>query len=217
MKIFRRALYATLILCLAVFVGAIFFRIYIGEHYPKDAVRIVFTDELTDYYERTDDFKVYTQKLRTPYDDNKNATFFAEGLYLVPDAAHLQITLRYNDKALDNVKSHYKLDSLPETDEGLFRYELRISYNTDENGTDYKTVPLSYYAEHTAYMYHYEKLAFDGVSFENAAWMCVDIYLKGEEECFGSIPVYEANFEFDGHLYPYEMEEKHISEGDLPK
>lgn len=217
MKIFRRALYATLILCLALFVAAIFFRIYIGEHYPKDTVRIVFTDELTEYYEGTDDFKVYTQTLRTPYDDNKNATFFAEGLFLVPKAEHLQITLRYNQKALNKVKEHYKLESLPEMDEGLFRYELRISYNTDESGNDYQTVPAAYLSESTAYMYHYDKLAFEGVNFEGASWMCVDIYLDGQEEKFGSVLVYEANFEYDGELYPYGMEEKRIPKGDLPK
>ena len=217
MKIFRRALCVTLILCLVLFVAAIFFRIYIGEHYPKDTVRIAFTDGLTDYYESTDDFKVYTQTLRTPYDNNKKATFFAEGLYLVPDAEHLQITLRYNEKALDTVKEHYKLDTLPENAENLFRYELRISYNTDENGTDYKTVAASYLKESDAYMYHYGKLAFDGVDFEGAAWMCVDIYLEGQEEKFGSVLVYEANFEFDGKLYPYEMEEKRIPKRDLPK
>lgn len=217
MKIFRRALYVTLILCLALFVAAILFRIYIGEHYPKDSVRIVFTEKLTEYYESTDDFKVYTQTLRTPYDDNKSATFFAEGLYLVPEAEHLQITLRYNEAALENVKEHYKLDALPEIDEGLFRYELRISYNTDANGTSYATVPAAYLSESTAYIYHYDKLAFENVNFEGAAWMCVDIYLAGEEEKFGSVLVYEANFEFDGELYPYGMEEKRIPKGDLPK
>lgn len=217
MKIFRRALYVTLILCLALFIAALFFRIYIGEHYPKDTVRIVFNDSLTDYYETTDDFKVYTQKLRAPYDDNKEGNFFADGLYLVPDADHLQITLRYNNSALANVKEKYKLEDALAPKEGLFRYVLRASYNTDKDGTDYRTYESSYIRESDAYMYHYTKLAFDGVDYEGAAWMCVDIYLEGQEECFGSVIVYEANFEFDGALYPYEMEEKSIPKGDLPK
>jgi len=218
MKIFRRALYFTLIACLVIFVAAIFFRIYMNEHYPKDSVRIVFTEKLTDYYESADDFRVYTQKLRTPYDKTKGATFFAEELYLVPEAEHLQITLRYNEKSLENVKEYYKLDALPEIKEEMFRYELRISYNTDENGTDYVTVPLSYYAEYTAYgMYRYDKLAFDGADFDGAAWMCIDIYLDGQDEKFGSVLVYESNFEFDGKLYPYGIDEKRIPKGDLPK
>lgn len=216
MKIFRRALSVTLIICLALIVAALFFRIYIGEHYPKDSTRIVFTPALEEYYSEVDDFKVYTQKLRAPYDDNKDGNFFADGLYLVPDADHLQITLRYSDGALDNVAAKYKLEDALVRADGLFRYELRASYNTTAEGSDYRTYESSYISESDAYMYHYTKLAFDGVVFEGASWMCVDIYLVGQEECFGSLIVYEASFEFDGELYPYEIQEKRIPKGDLP-
>ncbi len=217
MKIFKKALYALLIICLALLVAAIIFRIFIAEHYPKDTVRIVYTDALADYYEKNDEVKVYTQKLRTPYDSAQNGSFFADGLYLIPDADHLQITLRYNESSLETVAEKYgKEESIPLSD-GLFRYVLTVSYNKDAEGTDYRTYESSYMKESDAFMYHYTKLAFDGVSFEDAAWMRVDIYFEGEEECFGSVIVYESNFEYNGTLHPYEMEEKKISKGDLPK
>ncbi len=216
MKIFKKALFALLILCLVALIAALVFRIFIAEHYPKDTVRIVFTDSLTEYYHKTDDFKVYTQDLRTPYDDAKNGSFFADGLYFIPDAEHLQITLRYNESSLKTVAEKYGREELSPSD-GLFRYALTVSYNSDAEGTDFRTYESSYMKESDAFMYHYTKLAFDGVSFENAAWMRVDIYLEGEEECFGSVIVYEANFEYNGTLYPYETKEKKISKGDLPR
>ncbi len=216
MKIFKRALYALLIVCLAALIAALFFRIYISEHYPKDSVRIVFTDALTEHYRATDDFKVYTQELRTPYDDAKNGSFFADGLYLVPRGENVQVTLRYNTSALETVAEKYEREEPLAPADGLFRYTLTVSYNQDEGGTDYRTYGASYMAESDAFMYHYTKLAFDGVSFEGAAWMRVDIYLADEQEAFGSIIVYEKNFEYGGELYPYEMEEKRISKGDLP-
>lgn len=217
MKIFKRVLYALLILCLAALIAALGFRIFISEHYPKDSVRIVFTEPLERYYRETEDFKVYTQELRTPYDDSKAASFFADGLYVVPDAEHLQITLRHNQSALETVALKYGREDPLLPAEGLFRYELTVSYNSEADGTDFRTYASSHLAESEAYLYRYAKLAFDGVSFDGARWARVDIYLVGEEECFGSVIVYEANFEYGGNLYPYELEEKRISKGDLPK
>ncbi len=217
MKIFRRALYALLILLLAAFAAALIFRIVIGEHYPKDTTRFVFTESLTDLYRETGEIDAYTQKLRTPYDDAKEGNFFADSPYYIPAAEHLQITVRYNESSLANVKDKYKLQEPLERKDGLFRYVLRVSYNTDAEGNDYRSYEASYSKESDAFMYHYTKLAFDGVSFEGAAWMCVDVYLLGEEEAFSSIVVYESNFEFDGQLYPYEMEKVRIPKGSFPK
>lgn len=217
MKIFKKALYALLILCLIALFAALFFRIFIAEHYPKDSVRIVFTDALTEYYKKTDDFKVYTQDLRTPYDSAKDGSFFADGLYLIPDAGNLQITLRYNQSSLETVAEKYKKTEPLTVSNELFSYKLTVSYNTDAQGTNFVSYDASYMKESDAFMYHYTKLAFDGVSFEGAAWMRVDIYLAGEEECFGSVIVYESNFEYGGELYPYTMDEKRISKGDLPQ
>ena len=217
MKIFRRALYALLILLLVAFAAALIFRIVIGDRYPKDTTQFVFTDTLTEYYRDKGELDAYTQKLRTPYDDAKEGNFFANSPYYVPDADHLQVTLRYNESSLSNVKDKYNLESTPERKDGLFRYVLRVSYNTDAEGDNYQSYEAAYVKESDAYMYHYTKLAFDGVSFEGAAWMCIDVYLVGEEECFGSVVVYEANFEFEGKLYPYEMEKARIPKGSLPQ
>ena len=216
MKIFRRALYGLLVVCLLALFAALFGRMYIQEYYPKDSLRIVFTDSLTDHYNATEDFKVYTQKIRAPYDDNKNACFFAKGLYLIPDAQTVQVTMRYNDQMLDAVAAKYKLESL-EPKEGLFRYTLTVSYNQDEDGTDFRTYDAVYSKESSAFLYHYNKLVFEGVDFENAAWMRVDVYLVGEEEAYGAVTVYEANFEYNGELFPYEMKEEKIAKRDLPK
>ena len=217
MKIFRRALYGFLIVCLIALFAALLFRIYIQEQYPEESVRMVFTEQLTEYYNATDDFKVYTQKIRAPYDDNNDGNFFAEELYVVPNADHLQVTLRYSDAALERIAKAYGKTEPLVPSEGLFRYVLTASYNSDESGNDFRTYESAYCKETSAYMYHYDKLAFDGAEFDGAAWMRVDIYLAGEEKLFGSIIVYESNFEYDGDVHPYELEERSIDKGDLPQ
>ncbi len=198
MKMFKRAMVLCLVLCLSLVFGAVVFRIHIAEHYPKDTVRMVFTEPLAAYYhENRATFAPKTQNIRFPYDSAEDGNFFASGLIAVKEAGNLQVTLRYNESTLPKVAGFYGLAEVPEASDGLFRYTLTASYNETEEGESYRTYPASYLAEDEAYMYRYGKLVFDGVDFEGAAWMRVDIYFGEEEKPFGHICVYEARA-FDG-------------------
>lgn len=198
MKMFRRAMAIGLAICLAALFIAVLFRIRISQKYPESTVQMIFTPALTEHYrEDPENFKAETQNIRFPYDSADDGNFFANALIVVRDAGNLQVTVRYNESTLPKVAEFYKLKEVPEAEVGLFRYTLTASYNEDAEGEDYKTYSSSFQGEASAYMYHYAKLAFDGVDFEGAAWMRVDIYYADEAEPFGHICVYEARA-FDG-------------------
>lgn len=217
MKIFKRILVLCLVLALVALFGAVGFRIYIADHYPKPSTRIVFTEPLTAFYRADPDaFGAYTQRIRVSYDDNKEGNFFAKNLIAVPDAGNLQITLRYNDSTLTTVASRYDLPAVPEAEEGLFSYSLTVSYRTDDPDGSYRTYDVSYEKESEAYMYHYIKLVFDGVDFTDAVWMRVDIRYADREEIFGSIVVCETQVEIDGYLEEYPFKNYRVKKGDLP-
>ncbi|MBE6655583.1 MAG: hypothetical protein E7609_01775 [Ruminococcaceae bacterium] len=218
MKMFRKAMALCLAFCLCLVFGAVIFRIYIAEHYPKDTVRMVFTDALTEYYEsHSGVIKAETQNIRFPYDSADDGNFFASGLIVVRDAGNLQVTVRYNESSLPKVAAFYKLAETPEPDEGLFRYTLTASYNTTAEGGEYRTYEAGYLSEDDAYMYRYGKLVFDGVDFEGAAWMRVDIYYGEEAEPFGHICVYEAQASDGENMVDMPFSEYKIDKEDLPK
>ena len=193
MKMLRKTLFFCLVLCIIAVFGAILFRIYIAEHYPRDTEKTVFTPALEAHYRADPEgFAAFTQDIRFPYDDAKDGNFFAAALVVVPDADHMQLTVRYNESTLPKVASHYKLPETPAAVDGLFRYTLTVSYNESEDGDDYRTYACSYVAEDAAFMYRYARIAFDGVELDGAVWARVDIYYKEESELFGAIAVYES-------------------------
>ena len=235
MKMFRRVMAVCLALCLILVCGALLFRIFLQEHYPKSTVRMVFTEPLTEYYlENAETFSAKTQKIRFPYDDEKETedeeaaarerakgkgNFFAKGLIVVPEAGNLQVTVRYNKSTLGKVQAYYELPEVPAPADGLFSYTLTASYVDDTTGESYmKTYPSSYLKEEAAFMYRYGKLAFDGVEFENAVWMRVDIHYGEEEEVFGHICVYESRTDDSaGNIVARPFSEYKIKKEDLPK
>ena len=214
MKMFARMLKISLCVFLAVLFVAVIFRIAIAERYPRDTTRFVATEGVKAYYAEAGKLDAYTQDLRTPYEDATNGKFSADGLIVIPAASHLQITMRYNNSAMKTMAEKYKLSEIPTAEEGVFRYTLSVKHNDE---TAFRVYEATLHTESTAYMYHYTKLAFDGVSFEDVAYMRVDIYYEDNTEAYGHIPVYETHFEFEGELYPYESEPFKIPEEDMPQ
>lgn len=218
MKMFRKVMALCLILCLCFVFGAVLFRIYVADHYPKNTVRMVFTDALTEYYHANGgEITAETQNIRFPYDSAEDGNFFASGLILVRDAHNLQVTVRYNESTLSKVAAFYKLTETPAPAEGLFRYTLTASYNTTAEGEDYRTYDASYLLEDDAYMYRYGKLVFDGVDFAGASWMRVDIYYGEEETPFGHICIYESQATDGENIVEMPFFSYKIDKEDLPK
>ena len=218
MKIFQRILILALVLSIALVFVALCVRIYMNEHYPKEATRIVFTDALTEHYQKDPDgFAAYTQSIRVPYDDSEEGGFFAHELILVPSAGNLQITMRYNESVMKTLQEKYKLPEPPLPTEGMFTYRLTVSYLTEDKDGLYKTYDSVYAAESTAFMYTYTKLVFDGVELDGAVWARVDIYYADQKEPLGSVAVYEASMEYEGQRVEYPLKKYRVKKGDLPK
>lgn len=198
-KLLRRVLAITGWVLLAAFFGVVIFRIALGNYYPRQSLRTLYSPSLTAYYEANGLPRGLTQDLRAPYtvDEKGKAegSFFAAGLLWIPDAGEAQITVRYNTASLRKVASFYGKEDYPDA-EGNFTYRLTVSYcGEDKDAATEKSYPLSD-RNYTAFsLYRYERLAFSGVTAEwegmPVRWMRVEIYDKDGGEMFGSIVIYE--------------------------
>ena len=79
--------------CCIFVVGVLGYRIFLSEYTPAAMKNIAYTDTVREHYLATGgNLGAKTQKLRFSYDDEDRGTFFAEGLIIIPDINHLQIT-----------------------------------------------------------------------------------------------------------------------------
>ena len=189
------------VICFLV-IGFLAFRIIIFNYYPAEIKNFYFSDTLTAYYNSTDgDIEVLTQKLRAPYDDEDAGNFFCDNLFVVTEADHLQISLRYND-AIDAVfLEKYGVDI---SESGFDAFNFRLVRNPmTEEGEPVVLAENPEVIDDSIMMYRYAKLVFDGVEFgldegENkAAWIRLEIELVGAEKpTVFMIPVYENHSEY---------------------
>ena len=200
-----------LVLCFSV-VGLLLFRVFTFNHYPPLMKDIYFTDALTEYYNATGgDIGAKTQNLRAPYDDADKGNFFCDNLIVVEGAGNMQISVRYNKSLYDEIYRTYGVKLDPENQD-IFRFSLA------KNGTGEGVISEPLDAELTAtlwdsfMMYRYAKLVFDGVDFEGAKWIRLEITIDGvdRKEPF-VIPIYENN---DDHN---SFKEYKLSSSEAPK
>ncbi len=207
----------------------VLFRIISQKYYPDEMKELAFNQVLTEHYEEKDgQIKVYTQKIRAPYDDPDEGNFFASHLRLIPEAGQLQVTLRYNDGRFAALQEKYGAKALP--DDSAFIFRLQSS-----DGALYE---LSTDTRDEALMYTYRKLTFDGVKIplpseceitmgengreQGSLYLTVDIYLSGLDTPIARLPVYETHIENkdksgDYRLYEYKVESYELSKGERPE
>ena len=165
------------------------FRLVIFKSYPANMKNIYFTDALTEYYhEKNGDINAKTQKLRAPYDNPDFANFFCDNLIIIEGVGELQISVRYNESAIEAMEEKYELSGLIAGSEDLLSFRLSDNY-----GNVYDTVAhIEYDAK---YMYHYIKLVFSGVSFEKAEWIRLEVFVNEAEsdEPYAMVAIYENN------------------------
>ena len=182
--------------CCIFVVGVLGYRIFLSEYTPATMKNIAYTDTVREHYLATDGkLGAKTQKLRFSYDNEDRGTFFAEGLIVIPDIDHLQITLRYNVSTLPVLEQTYGISGLSERDAKEF-----LSFRLYDN-YDRVYDALVYEETDEMAMYRYFKLAFDGVDFdpeENAPeWIRLEIFFEGQSEPFSYILVYENNEDYN--------------------
>lgn len=211
------------VVCIVV-VGFIAFRIYIFNYYPESVSGVIYTDALAEHYSATGgSLGAFTQENNVKYDDPNDGNFWFDKLVILPDADHLQVSIRYNTSLMDNILAEYGValdkDALP-TD--LFDFKLartKTGYIGSEGSTE--PVPVEYVGSLGAYvndanlMYRYCRLAFDGVDFgldegeETVGWFRLEITVKGAEKIpTFMLPVYVAE---------YGMIEYSLSDAEVPQ
>ena len=195
-----------LVLCFAV-VGMLAFRVILFNYYPKSVKDIYFNETLSQYYDSVgDSFYAKTQSLRAPYDDPDFASFFCDNLIVIDGAGQLQVSVRYNSSIFEDIKSKYKVDIDPSS-EDLFTFTLE-SVPRGEGEKPYTIGELDYSHKEKALMYPYYKLVFDGIEqteFSEGAWIRLKITLNGVDNAKPYyVLVYENTDEY-GMFSEYEL------------
>ncbi len=177
-------------------VGVLVFRMIFFNYYPDKIKNIYFTDNLKAYYAETNgNIDAKTQSLRFPYDNADTANFICDNLIVIKGAGELQISVRFNNSALDAMQEKSSVEALDAADPELLSFRL-----VDNYGYVYDSLALKEYD--SALMYHYYKLSFVGIEFENYGdgtypeWIRLEVFIKGQidtEKPFAMIPIYENN------------------------
>ena len=167
-----------------------------SQYCPSSVSNLYYTDALREYYNENGGILPKTQNIRYYYGSRNKGAFFADKLIFEEGAGNLQVVLKYNDSALDKVSNFYSCDALT-PGPGLFTYKLFAYTGNDENGNATgRTYDTSATVYDSVWFYNYEKAVFDGMDFTDVKWIEVDIYLKGKDEVFSSIIIYENNESF---------------------
>lgn len=183
------------VICVSV-IGIFAFRLFLFNLYPDSVENIYFTDNLIAYYNETDGkIGAKTQDLRSPYDDPDFANFFCGNLIVVDGAGELQVSVRYNNSALENIKTKLNLEALNADSEELFSFRLCDNYGRYYAPTHISTDDML--------MYHYYKLAFDGIPFNEEGvnypeWIRLEVFVEGQKSTdpFAMVLVYENHADF---------------------
>ena len=200
----------------AMVVGVLGFRVFLFNTYPDNVKNIRFTDGLKAYYSEHGEIHALTQKLRSPYDDADAGNFFCDNLIVVREAGALQVSVRFNTSAIENIERELALEGLSADDADLLTFRL-YKNGESENEEEHLIGTLTYKELSSKMMYRYYKLAFEDVDFGEGAdkieWIRLEIFVKGQEgdKPFAMIPIYEDNADFS-----YFTEYK-ISKEMLPK
>ena len=181
------------VVCFAV-VGVIVFRMVLFNYYPDSVKNIYFTEKLTEYYNQTDgQIGAKTQDLRAPYDDPDVANFFCDNLIVVAEIGQIQLSVRFNRSAIENMEALLELSDLDPNDPELLTFRLY-----DNTGRIYENV--AYAGRDTFAMYYYYKLVFEDIKFgeDYPNWIRLEVFVKGQssEEPFAMVPIYENNVDY---------------------
>lgn len=196
----------------ALVVGVLGFRVFLFNSYPEPMQKLYLTDTVAKYLASVDGGGVVkTQSNGTKYDDAKEGNFFFEYLMIIPDADHLQVSIRYNTSLIEKLNEEYGLELSPDANpEELFDFYLaktKDGYVEPEGSTapvpTEKLGTLTMVESDSMLMYRYARLAFDDVDLrigEDGAvgWVRLEVVVKAladnpEFESY-KLPVYIAEY-----------------------
>ena len=196
-------------------VGLLAVRLIMFNHYPKSMKTIYFNDTLTAFYnEHKGDIGAKTQKLKAPYDDEKEGNFLCNHLILIPELGQLQITLRYNNSLLNKLAAELSLTPKQLEAEDLLSFSLE-SLDFEVEGSSETVGTPSVIKREKVGMYTYYKLVFDGVDLSRDAacdWTVLNVFVKGQTdtEPYGKILIYDRTEKY------YSIKDYTLSRGEVP-
>ena len=196
-------------------VGILAVRLIMFNYYPENMKTLYFNDALTAFYNEKDgDIGAKTQKLKAPYDDEKEANFFCDYLVIIPQLGQLQITARLNNQLYEKLREELSLTDEELAAEDLFSFRLNTSELAEEGSDIIVDAPSALITEKVG-MYTYYRVVFDGVSLGKEAprgWTVLEIFVKGQKtaEPYSRVLVYDSTEEF------YSIRDYVLSGGEHP-
>ena len=184
------------------FCGMFILRIILSDYWPAEAKEIYANSVLDAAYSESGlPPEAFTQDPVTPYDNKDRAHFFFRFFVLIPDAKQIQLTLRYNDSTLEDIKNDMKLDDLPTGDDARFSYYLR-----DESGKVYAHSSATY--SHFM-IYNYRRVVFDNVDTSTSGMLYLDVYFGDADPetdvPYGSMLVYVPEKSVEKYQIPIKV------------
>ena len=205
-----KVLYGLVGLGIFLMVAFLLWRILFSGNTPRNMERLSPNAALVEAFEakgealalRTQDHEIFTRG------EDNNGYFSTPRVVYIPDAAQMQVLLRYNNSTLKATQKDFALEARPTKGEIVYDVTLLsitdqtpedLSDNQDGSETlgEVRLVPTSYTVE-TTKLYTYILYTFDGVTFpEDVIVTYVDIYYGGAvdyaNEAYGSIRVYHRD------------------------
>lgn len=184
------------------------FRIYSIQE-PDMASKHLWNQKGIDAYNKSVDFKVYEQKMSgyiwtdpetgstKPIERdsfNEDETMRVTNIRYCPEAGQLQVTLRWNQNAEEDVLDSYDQEALP-------KGEIFYFFLTDDKGNTYGDVS---YIKGSKYVYTFRRLLFDGIDFSNVNELYLNIYYAG----YPSAEPYEQMIVYDKYIESTEINVK---------
>ena len=183
------------------------FRIYSIQE-PDMASKHLWNQKGIDAYHKSEDFKVYGQKISSylwtdPNDPNvtktierdsfnEDETMRVTNIRYAPEAGQLQVTLRWNQNAEEDVLDSYDQEALP-------KGEIFYFFLTDDKGNTYGEVS---YIKGSKYVYTFRRLLFDGIDFSKVNELYLNIYYAG----YPSAEPYEQMIVYDTYIESFEVD-----------
>lgn len=199
-----------LVLFMFTLAGLLFFRFWLHGYYPAAVRDLIPTEALRASYAASGIPDAKTQDIRVKYDDPNEGLFFADHMVAVPETGSVQVSVRYNKSTLEKLAERHGDAFDPNADEP-FTYRIFCCTGEGENG---ELAGVTYtpteHRDASFAMYHYRRLAFDGVSLDGVVWIRLEIFRAGASEAESYISIYEDHEEYST-FEDYKIKEKELS------
>lgn len=173
--IVKKTISYALALFVIVTIGFLVFRSILSQP-PKAMKEVVWDDDLIAAYNsaKAEGKELEINQISTPNSFSESSMFSVYTIVYIPSLEQLQITLRYNDRALNYLYNDYPEAKALGKDDEIYKYHL--SYKKDDSA--YTVSSYRYTKAHKG-GYTYRRLIFDGIPFEGVAGMTLGISYIG--------------------------------------